>query len=1100
MSLFTSAPWNRLFKNQSSLRPTAAKGRQLMLEPLEDRRLLSLVGVVPTYPLMTYDNTGTLSYNASAQSLTFALDASPLTFKQTSSSSTFNIIPARSFAIDIRVDNAGNLIGGVAGSDLTVVGTIDANNNGVADPGEYTGTLLTGEVTQFGFLNAAVGTTDRYDFRFTPTGGSLYSLYAGSDIGITTTSESSTFSNLFSVNFTGRAKGNLGSVTALWSSLGGYVYNDGANDDGIKQPGEAGIAHVSLSLTGTDIGGNPVSLTTTTDSLGAYSFTQLRAGTYTITETQPMGWLDGKDTQGTPGTGTVGNDVISNIVLNPNVNGQNNNFGEVPMLPGVSLVKLTNGAHDPNVPVGSSVTWTYEVTNTGNTALSAVTVSDDAAGVTPVYASGDANTNDILDVGETWVYSAAGIATAGQYANTGSVVATATDATGMVNVLVTSSDVDYYFGVDAQVGLTKLTNDSHNPNVAAGTPVTWTYQVSNLGNVALQNVAVADDQGVVPVYQSGDANSNGLLDVGELWLYTAAGTAIVGQYTNGAAVTAIYTDESITLPVSDTAADGYFGVQPQIALTKLTNGSDNNGPTGPELTVGSAVTWTYQVKNTGNVAITDVVVKDSDLSIAPVYQSGDDGNAVLDPGETWTYTAEGVAVEGQYFNTGTATGSDATGTVQTAVTATDVDYYLGKLLPSRLAGFVYSDVNDNGIYEPNLGESGIAGAVVSLSGTDDLGAAVTLSVVTGQDGSYAFENLRPGTYSIVEAQPDGYLDGTDAIGTQGGQVSNDLLHDIVLTQGINGTANNFGELLPAKLDGFVWLDANNNGEIDFGERAIANVTVTLTGTNDLGQAVSLTALTDANGAYDFSNLRPGTYAITETQPAGYNDGLDSIGTQGGTVTNDRFSNISLSAGTIGINNNFGERPTSVVQLSQGMTATIGFWHNKNGQALIKSLNGSSNSTALGNWLAANFANMYGVTAGANNLAGKTNAQVAAKFLDLFSVKGQKLDAQALAIALAVYATDSDLAGGTTAAGYGFIVNTAGTAAAVYNVGSYGSAFGVANNTTLTIMNLLTITNSYARKGVLWDLNANGSISAAEQALRDMANIVFTDINETGDIN
>ena len=53
-----------------------------------------------------------------------------------------------------------------------------------------------------------------------------------------------------------------------------------------------------------------------------------------------------------------------------------------------------------------------------------------------------------------------------------------------------------------------------------------------------------------------------------------------------------------------------------------------------------------------------------------------------------------------------------------------------------------------------------------------------------------------------------------------------------------------------------------------------------------------------------------------------------------------------------------------------MTATIGFWHNKNGQALIKSLNGSSSSTQLGNWLAATFPQVYGE--GAEYVAAKAN--------------------------------------------------------------------------------------------------------------------------------
>ena len=88
------------------------------------------------------------------------------------------------------------------------------------------------------------------------------------------------------------------------SSLSGYVYHD-ANNNGVKDPGETGIA-TTVTLTGEDFFGDAVSLTTTSDATtGAYSFTDLFPGTYTITETQPAGYLDGKDTIGTPGGTTT---------------------------------------------------------------------------------------------------------------------------------------------------------------------------------------------------------------------------------------------------------------------------------------------------------------------------------------------------------------------------------------------------------------------------------------------------------------------------------------------------------------------------------------------------------------------------------------------------------------------------------------------------------------------------------------------------------------------------------------------------------------------------------------------------------------------------
>ena len=274
--------------------------------------------------------------------------------------------------------------------------------------------------------------------------------------------------------------------------------------------------------------------------------------------------------------------------------------------------------------------------------------------------------------------------------------------------------------------------------------------------------------------------------------------------------------------------------------------------------------------------------------------------------------------------------------------------------------------------------------------------------------------------------------------------------------------------------------------------------MTLTGVDDRGNAVSQTTTTDDSGAYAFNGLRPGTYAIVETQPAGYTDGIDSIGSQGGVVGNDQFTGIALQQGVRGINNNFAELPVANAALHEGQTATIGFWNSNRGQALIKSLNGGSSSTQLGNWLATMFPNMYGANAGSHNLAGKNNSQIASFFRQLYSVCGMQIDAQAMAVALAVDVTNTNLAG-NVAASYGFSVSSVGTGAATFNIGDAGAAFNVADNTTMTILAILQQTNQQTKKGILWDLNGNGSISCAEQVLRSLANDLFTDINETGHI-
>ena len=111
-------------------------------------------------------------------------------------------------------------------------------------------------------------------------------------------------------------------------------------------------------------------------------------------------------------------------------------------------------------------------------------------------------------------------------------------------------------------------------------------------------------------------------------------------------------------------------------------------------------------------------------------------------------------------------------------------------------------------------------------------------------------------------------------------------------------------LVPSAVQGLVYIDFNNDGRVDFGERAVADVAVTLTGTDDLGRPVERTVRTDADGVYAFVNLRPsgaGGYTLHETQPAGLPDGRDTPGTIEGVPTgtaaaDDSFTGVVLQQG------------------------------------------------------------------------------------------------------------------------------------------------------------------------------------------------------------
>ena len=99
-------------------------------------------------------------------------------------------------------------------------------------------------------------------------------------------------------------------------------------------------------------------------------------------------------------------------------------------------------------------------------------------------------------------------------------------------------------------------------------------------------------------------------------------------------------------------------------MQKLTNGQDADDPNGDDvpllipstdglrtddLTVDSAVRWTYIITNTGSVDILeeDVRLIESDTSLTPALDRATDvnGDGILSVGESWTYVAESVALD-----------------------------------------------------------------------------------------------------------------------------------------------------------------------------------------------------------------------------------------------------------------------------------------------------------------------------------------------------------------------------------------------------------------------------------------------------------------------
>ncbi len=176
----------------------------------------SLLGVLPGLPTLTYDSNGVTVFTANSNS--FVLTASPLViiFPAPYPPIPRLVMPTGSPASEVvsigaTISNTGTVLGGILGDDLIIRGQVDADGNGSID---FSGTLLTGEILQFGYEDSG-GATDRFDFRFAFSGGVLAPFFVGQDIGVTETSEHSTFVDDFNVDFAGGAKGAVGPIPTI---------------------------------------------------------------------------------------------------------------------------------------------------------------------------------------------------------------------------------------------------------------------------------------------------------------------------------------------------------------------------------------------------------------------------------------------------------------------------------------------------------------------------------------------------------------------------------------------------------------------------------------------------------------------------------------------------------------------------------------------------------------------------------------------------------------------------------------------------------------------------------------------------------------------
>jgi hypothetical protein len=666
------------------------------------------------------------------------------------------------------------------------------------------------------------------------------------------------------------------------ASIGDRVWHD-VNRNGVQDAGEPGIAGVTVQLFNSS---NTLIATTTTDAFGNYIFTDLNPGDYSI------------------GFGVIAGMQRTSI---------NATTGNIP--------DATDS--DANVTTGRTGLYTL-VAGEENMSVDAGYFSTQPAA--NVGALGDKVFNDlngdgVQDANEPGV---AGI-TVTLFDNAGVAIATTTTDTNGNYLFAGLTPGNYSVGFsNLPIGFAftqqdKGGNDANDSDVNPATGRTASVAVT--GGTTTTNVDAGIRQGIPSGRGSlgnrvwVDLNNNGLQDADE--------TGVAGVTVQ------LFTDSNNDGVIS--------GAELTATATTTTNALGEYLFTG--LNAG-----TYQVGFSTLPAAYTLATKDVATNTNDNLDS--DGNPL------------NTTVAG---NTATA-GKTYTDLVRLAQGEDNLSVDLGLVQPASrntLGNFVWFDTNNDGLQ--TAGEVGVAGVTVTLVNASgqfiDITGAITTTPVTtttNADGQYLFTGLSDGTYGVKFTNLPAGFDYTtksatnDLTGSDADRVSG-ITPTVTLTFATGGTSRDNRSLdaglvsTRSALGNFVWSDLNNNGTQEAGEPGIAGVTVTLfrpgfgldgiAGNAD--DALPVTSMiTDANGAYLFSNLVPGDYQLEFTTiPTGMSftqqntpgDNQNNTNSDANpSNTNGRTGSISLTAGEVDLTVDAGLTVVRPATISNKVFADLDF--------------------------------------------------------------------------------------------------------------------------------------------------------------------------------
>lgn len=379
------------------------------------------------------------------------------------------------------------------------------------------------------------------------------------------------------------------------------------------------------------------------------------------------------------GTGTLTGQTPSDLsdngtVPDTNGNGTANEEGEndpTPVTagdaPAITLVKTADTSDFKTPPAaGDTITYHYAIKNTGPTTLTNVTLTDPMTGLVlnggPIASLVPGETDDTT-YWATYELTQDDIET-GSVTNTAEAKGTDPFGTEVSDTSGTAQDNDTStvtpVSRDVAIELIKTADASAVTDPAeVGQEITYSFTVTNTGNVTLTDVILAD---ILPgiVWETPGASISemapGAVDTDTFKASYALTQADLdaGQLVNEATVTA----DSVVGEVTDTDDETVpLGQAPSILLEKTV---DNSGLTQTIGQVGEELEYTFKVTNTGTVTLTNVTINDPLLGANQISETISE----LAPGEEYTFTEKGIYAitqadidAGEVLNTATATGT-----------------------------------------------------------------------------------------------------------------------------------------------------------------------------------------------------------------------------------------------------------------------------------------------------------------------------------------------------------------------------------------------------------------------------------------------------------